>query len=104
MDPLARIRTFPKAPAPNDDISAIRGNVPSEHKQLNANCLAYHIGGAGSKVFANGLLNDMKLVEVNVRQKRPGVGGEAQGTERWECETVCEIEVKEGLCAKPPWS
>ena len=98
MDPLARLRTFPKAPSPNDDASAIRGNPALDQKQLNANILAYHVA-AGTKVFGNGVLKDLKMVEVNVRpsNKRAG-GGESQtrAGDELEGEMICEIPVSEG--------
>ena len=94
MDPLARVRSFPKAPSPNHDASAIRGNLTLEQKQLNANILAYHVQ-AGTSVFQSEVLKDLKLVEVNLRKKREGLGGDAKDTDALEGEMVCEIEVKE---------
>ena len=98
MDPLARLRTFPKAPSPNDDASAIRGNPTLDQKQLNANILAYHVA-AGTKVFGNSVLNDLKMVEVNVKpvDKRAGGGvSQAQAEDELEGEMICEIHVSEG--------
>ena len=94
MDPLARLRKFPKAPSPNHDASVIRGNLTLEQKQLNANILAYHVQ-AGTSVFQNDVLKDLKLVEVNLRKKRDGLGGDARDSDALEGEMVCEIEVKE---------
>lgn len=95
MDRLARLRSFPKAPSPNDNVSAIRGNLTLEQKQLNANILAYHVA-AGSKVFGSEALSGLRMVEGNVRKRRDGLGSQADGPDQYEGEMICEIEVKEG--------
>lgn len=95
MDSLARIRSFPKAPSPNDNASAIRGNITLEQKQLNANILAYHVG-ADKNVFAGDLLKGMKLVEANVKRRREDLGGRATGVDGLEGEAIIELDVSEG--------
>ena len=95
-DALARLRTFPKAPSPNDDASAIRGNLNLDQKQLGANILAYHVA-AQTKVFASDALKDLKLVEINVRPKSAsGDSSRTEGSEDLEGEAICEIKVSEG--------
>lgn len=93
MDPLARLRAFPPAPAPNDRPEEILGNVSLVEKKLHANILAYHVAHAhNSKVFANDAIQGLKLAEVNVREhpQNPGTG------KMLEAETVCEIKVEDG--------
>ncbi|KAI0784895.1 hypothetical protein C8Q75DRAFT_723594 [Abortiporus biennis] len=86
-DPLARLRAFPKAPPPNDNPSAIRGNVSLESKQLCANILAYHVAHyPGSTVFANEALRELKAVEVNVMKTAEGESKK----ETLKCEAIFE--------------
>lgn len=94
-DPLAIIRALPRAPAPNDDPTTIRGNVSLEHKELCQRILYFHVANyPGSTVFSNQLMNDLKIVEVNSRRMKVGEddasGGILQG------ETIFEIEVTKG--------
>ena len=100
MDPLARIRSFPKAPSPNHDVNAIRGNLTLEQKQLNANALAYHVA-AGTKVFASDSLRGLKLLEVNVRPRAQGCNGGSRIEDTLEGEMICEIAITEGAYRNP---
>ena len=93
MDPLARLRSIPPAPAPNDNPESIKGNVSLEEKRLQANILAYHVAhNPGSKIFANEALRGLQLVEVNVRKQSPQ---DASGRVELCAETICEITVEE---------
>ncbi|KAI0071830.1 hypothetical protein K474DRAFT_1701368 [Panus rudis PR-1116 ss-1] len=93
MDPLAKIRSFPPAPPPNDDATAIRGNMSTEDKQLVANILAYHVRHyPGSTAFAHDVMKDMKVVEVNVRDVSRG-----DAAPHKEAECVFEITVADGM-------
>lgn len=86
---------YPTAPAPNDDISAIAGNCTPEHKQWNANILAYFVGSDGESVFGQSAFKGMKLVEMNMNKRKIGSTANADDAEL-EGQTVCELEVKEG--------
>lgn len=94
-DPLAIIRSMPRAPPPNDDASAIQGNVTLEQKELSARILYYHVSNyPGSKVFANTLMGGLRIVEVNMRRRKVGEDDKSEGI--LEGETIFEIEVIEG--------
>ena len=95
MDPLARLRSFPKAPSPNDDPSAIRGNLSLEQKQLNVNILAQHVGEE-KNVFEAEAIQGLKTVELNVRRRREGLGGKSPSVDGYEGEIICEINVTKG--------
>jgi len=89
-DPLVRLRSFPKAPPPNHDASAIQGSITLEEKQLNANIFAYHIAhSSGSNVFANKELSGLKLVEVNVIKSDDG--------KTLQGRTVSELVISESM-------
>ncbi|KAJ3532371.1 hypothetical protein NM688_g7433 [Phlebia brevispora] len=96
MDPLARLRSFPKAPSPNDDPASIRGNLNLELKQLNANILAYHVG-AGGRAFAGDVINGLKIVEINVRKKRYAPQEDSQGPDDMEAEIIYMLNVHGGM-------
>lgn len=99
MDPKPRFphnRTYPTAPAPNDDISSIKGNCTPEQKQCHANILAYYVGADDSKVFARNEVRDMKLVEINVNERKVGSEVDERDSKALEGQIVCEIVVKEG--------
>ena len=89
-------RTYPTAPAPNDDISAIGGNCTLEQKQQNVNILAYFLGADDETLFGRNELKDMKLVEMDVYKRKIGSSAENSEVDALEGRTVCEIEVKKG--------
>ncbi|KAI0323661.1 hypothetical protein GY45DRAFT_1219824, partial [Cubamyces sp. BRFM 1775] len=69
-DRLRRFRSFPKAPAPNDDIAAVKSNLPSDAVELQQNILAYHVAHhPGSSVFGHDQAKGLKLVELYVRPR-----------------------------------
>ncbi|KAI0340834.1 hypothetical protein BDW22DRAFT_1359670 [Trametopsis cervina] len=91
---------YPKAPAPNDDVSAIRGNSPDEHKQFNVNTLAFFSGVGSRSVFGYESVKDLKLVEMNVNRRHLGpsaIDSNGSAAEIVEGQTICEITVKEGM-------
>lgn len=90
-DPLARLRSFPKAGPPNDDAAAVRGTATDEQKQLNMNALA-HFVAAGTSVFGSEQAKDLRLVEANIRSRKVGSGN----PDAIEAEAILEIEVQEG--------
>ncbi|KAH9891959.1 hypothetical protein C8Q73DRAFT_96940 [Cubamyces lactineus] len=78
-DRLRRLRAFPRAPAPNDDIAAVRSNLPSDIVELQQNILAYHVAHhPGSSVFGHGQAKGLKLVEVHVRSRSSEEGDPAE--------------------------
>ncbi|KAI8994105.1 hypothetical protein BD414DRAFT_521183 [Trametes punicea] len=106
-DKLQRLRSFPRAPAPNDDPSAVKSNLSEEAVRLHQNILAYHVAHhPDSAVFGNNQAKGLKLVEVYVRPREEGSSLEKKrqspGTEKpraadLEAVTVCEIVVEEGM-------
>lgn len=104
-DPLARLRSLPKAGPPNDDVSQVRGNCSDEHKQLNMNAWAFY-APSGTAVFGSEQARQLKLVEANIRKRRVGPPNSSD-PDGYEAETIYEIEVKEGaddLVATAPYS
>ena len=93
-DPLTRIRSFPKAGPPNDDVSKVRGNFSDAEKQLNMNALAFYAGG-GTSVYGSAQAKHLKLVEANLRQRKFGPPGSSDPY-GYEAETIFEIEVEKG--------
>ena len=79
-DPLTFFRTLPTSTTSSG--SEIAGNVSTADKQLNANMLAYFVGG-----FASNIGSRIKMVRVDVRKKAG----------RMEARVVCEIEVTKGM-------
>ena len=103
---LERLRSFPRAPAPNDNAKAVKSDLPEEHVVLCQNILAYHIAHhPGSKVFGNGQAMGLKLVEMAIRDRRqePAPGeNRPQKAPKADLEgmTVCELAVEEGECSR----
>ncbi|KAI0690850.1 hypothetical protein BC835DRAFT_158477 [Cytidiella melzeri] len=96
-NPFHRNRPYPKAPAPNDDVSAVRGNCSVEHKQLNLNTLAFFGGNGETSVFGFDAAKHLKLVEMNLNKRALSSDSNGGKIEVFEGHTVCEIEVKKGM-------
>jgi len=79
-DPLAFFRNLPTS---STSATEIAGNVSAADKQLNANILAYFLGG-----FASDIGSRIKLVRIDVWKKEGG---------RMEARAVCEIEVTKDM-------
>ncbi|GJE88934.1 HotDog domain-containing protein [Phanerochaete sordida] len=81
---------LPKAPAPNDDISRIKGSCSDEVKQACVNALA-HYGVGGPGVYGNEFTRHLTLVCADVRPRMFA----PEGTEKrgLEAEVTFEIEV-----------
>ncbi|TCD64229.1 hypothetical protein EIP91_004331 [Steccherinum ochraceum] len=93
--PLDRLRKFPTAGPPNDDPASVKGNLSLDQKQLLANILAYHIAHhPGSKVFANEVAGNLKLVEAYIRKSDVPTDG---GVKTAVAETVHEVTTGEGM-------
>ena len=107
---LARLRAFPRAPAPNNDAAAVRTNLPPADVVLCQNILAYHIGHhPGSAIFGHEQAKGFRLVELLVRDRAapPGAPADADALRAarpadLEATTVCELLVTQGACAPPP--
>lgn len=94
-DPLARLRSLPKAGSPNDDVSKVRGNCTDEVKQLNVNILAHYAGVGASGVFGSEQAKQLKLVEANLRHPRLAAPT-SNDPNVLQAEAIYEIEVAEG--------
>ncbi|KAI0687233.1 hypothetical protein C8Q76DRAFT_299151 [Earliella scabrosa] len=100
---LERLRSFPRAPAPNDNAKAVKSDLPEEHVVHCQNILAYHIAHhPGSKVFGNGQAMGLKLVEMAIRDRRqePAPGeNRPQKAPKADLEgmTICELAVEEDM-------
>ncbi|KAJ8469520.1 hypothetical protein ONZ51_g8933 [Trametes cubensis] len=69
-DKLRHLRSFPRAPAPNDNIAAVKSNLPDDLVELQQNILAYHVAHhPGSSVFGHDQAKGLKLVELYVRSR-----------------------------------
>lgn len=111
MNFLTKARQLPRAPAPNHDPAAIKGNISVENKQLAANIFAWHIANyPGSKVFGHSETKGLRLAEVSVRKVGMGAPGELVEEDEsvenlknvlLEGQTICEITVDEGQ--RSPW-
>ncbi|KAH9916761.1 uncharacterized protein BXZ73DRAFT_105739 [Epithele typhae] len=104
VDPLARLRAFPRAPAPNDDPTSVKTNFPQDDVVLNQNILAYHIGHhPDSKVFGHAQAGHLKLIELHARDRRdastPANVSALDGisSANLEAVTVCELTVTEDM-------
>ncbi|GJE87509.1 HotDog domain-containing protein [Phanerochaete sordida] len=95
-DPLARLRTLPKAGHPNEDVSTVRGNCTDDVNQLNVNALAYY-AGAGTNVFGNEQARHIQLVEANVRRRRGGPPGAWAEAHALEAETIYDVPVHDEM-------
>ncbi|EIW59642.1 uncharacterized protein TRAVEDRAFT_46944 [Trametes versicolor FP-101664 SS1] len=113
-DSLQRLRTLPRAPAPNDDAATVKSNLPHQDVELLQNILAYHVAHhPGSSVFGNSHANRLRLTEAYVRprqevrdapQRDSDSSRQAPGTQKarpkgdeLEAVTVCEIVVEEDM-------
>ncbi|KAI0754956.1 hypothetical protein C8Q80DRAFT_1266487 [Daedaleopsis nitida] len=109
---IDRLRAFPRAPAPNDDATAVKSNLSEDDVKLSQNILAYHVAHSpGSKVFGSGPASGLKLDEVWVHRRNhsqsggPTVGGTSDdGTtsgqrraDELEGVIVCELTVTEEM-------
>ncbi|KAI0920803.1 hypothetical protein AcW1_005024 [Taiwanofungus camphoratus] len=107
MNFLTKARQLPRAPAPNHDPAAIKGNISVENKQLAANIFAWHIANyPGSKVFGHSETKGLRLAEVSVRKVGMGAPGELVEEDEsvenlknvlLEGQTICEITVDEEM-------
>ncbi|KAI0366951.1 hypothetical protein BV20DRAFT_971261 [Pilatotrama ljubarskyi] len=113
VDPLQRLRAFPRAPAPNDDSATVKSNLADGTVQLLQNILAYHVAHyTDSKVFGNNHAKSLKLVEAYVvprgeggqsvqgeklRQSLPGTDILKGKPDDLEALTVCEATVEEDM-------
>ncbi|KAI0092115.1 hypothetical protein BDY19DRAFT_579559 [Irpex rosettiformis] len=101
---FSRNRLYPKAPEPNGDVSAVKGNCSDEQKQLNLNTLAFFAGIGEPSVFGYHVAANLKLVEMNVnRICISGSSAEASGEESVKAiqgHTICEIEVQTGMLSR----
>lgn len=111
-DAIARLRAFPRAPAPNDDATAVESDLSEADVVLCQNILAYHVAHRlGSKVFGNGQAKGLKMVAVHVKGRgsdaiegspaspqSPNLGPARKGgvPDDLEAVTVCELTVEEG--------
>ena len=89
-------RVYPTAPAPNDDVSAVGGNCTPEQKQWSANLLAHFNGHKGPAVFGQNVLNNIKLVEMNLNKRKLGSTDGADRDE-YEGQQIYELKVDEGM-------
>ncbi|KAI0655498.1 hypothetical protein C8Q70DRAFT_923490 [Cubamyces menziesii] len=119
-DKLRHLRSFPRAPAPNDNIAAVKSNLPDDLVELQQNILAYHVAHhPGSSVFGHDQAKGLKLVELYVRSRsseedsvqksrqslppgtenaKPSTMKVKPRTDDLEALTVCEVDVQDGKC------
>ena len=83
------IRSLPRAPPPNDDPSAIRGNLSPKNKELMANILGYKTR-LGKSAFADGAAYEVKLTETDI------VSMQGSNTSAKGARIVCEVTVGDG--------
>ena len=109
-DGLARLRSFPRAPAPNDNPAAVKSNLPEADVVLNQNILAHHVAHhPDSAVFGNIQSGRLKLVELYVRDRHSGAAppqdAAAAKSASLEGMTVCELTVEKGAQSRtlPPF-
>ncbi|KAI9064661.1 hypothetical protein FKP32DRAFT_1685402 [Trametes sanguinea] len=113
-DNLQRLRSFPRAPAPNSDASVVKSNLSKEEVELQQNILAYHVAHhPDSAVFGNVQAKGLQLLEVYVRPRReepreapsaslektrqhPGTDA-LKRPDDLEAFTLCEAVVEEGM-------
>ena len=105
---LSRLRSLPRAPAPNADPTSVKTNLPEADVILNQNILAFHIAHhPGSAVFGNTQSGHLKLAEVYVRRRgsaEPYPPAETLQTAKpadLEGVTVCELTVTKGAQPVP---
>ncbi|KAH9849529.1 hypothetical protein C2E23DRAFT_933792 [Lenzites betulinus] len=90
-DRLARLRAFPRAPAPNDDSATVKSNLSDEDVQLLQNILAHHVAHRpDSTVFGHAHARNLKLTEAFVRIRRAAEKAQPSPDDL-EAVTVCEI-------------
>ncbi|KAI0768965.1 hypothetical protein BD413DRAFT_478496 [Trametes elegans] len=113
-DNLQRLRSFPRAPPPNQDSSTVISNLPDHLVQLQQNILAYHIAHhpdpPARSAYGSEHAKSLKLVEAYVRPREEG-GGATSGENACQspgtapnispddllATTVCETQVEEGM-------
>ncbi|KAI0788223.1 hypothetical protein C8Q74DRAFT_1366981 [Fomes fomentarius] len=96
-DAIARLRAFPRAPAPNDDAAAVESNLSEADVVLCQNVLAYHVAHRlGSKVFGNGQAKGLKMVAVHVKRR----GSEDDGASEFEGSPASPQSPKGSLSAR----
>ncbi|PIL35242.1 hypothetical protein GSI_03032 [Ganoderma sinense ZZ0214-1] len=92
---LERLRSFPRAPAPNDDATAVKTNLPEDAVRLLQNILAYHVADySGSNVFGHEQGKGLELVEAFVRTRHRD---QDKAQDRLEAVTVCELLVEHNM-------
>ncbi|KAI0629885.1 hypothetical protein C8Q77DRAFT_273489 [Trametes polyzona] len=108
-DRLDRLLAFSRAPAPNDDSSAVKTNLPNSTVQLLQDILAHHIAHRpDSDVFGHGQAKNLKLVEAFVRPRAQDQNATGSNPTRQvpegkpdadglEAVTVCEIPVEKDM-------
>ncbi|KAI0671046.1 hypothetical protein C8Q78DRAFT_1130958 [Trametes maxima] len=90
-DRLQRLRSFPRAPAPNNDASAVQSNLDTDVVELLQNILAFHVAHRpGSTTFGNDQAKGLRLVEAYIRQS-PGASAKRANPDDFEALTVCEV-------------
>ncbi|KAI0350333.1 hypothetical protein OH77DRAFT_1499068 [Trametes cingulata] len=113
LDPLERLRSFPRAPPPNDDSALVKSNLTDEAVRMLQNILAFHVAhSAHSKVFGNTHAKSLTLVEAFViprgevsqpsqaekpRQSLSGTKALNGKPDDLEALTVCEVTVEEEM-------
>ncbi|KAI0643063.1 hypothetical protein C8Q79DRAFT_981388 [Trametes meyenii] len=122
-DRLQRLRSFPRAPAPNNDASAVQTNLGTDVVELLQNILAFHVAHRpGSTTFGNDQAKGLRLVQVHVRPRErgrtrasplalpagpepsdakirqsPGASAKRTNPDDFEALTVCEVVVEQGM-------
>jgi hypothetical protein len=84
MDPLSFAHSLPKSPV---DTSTILGNAALDEKQLGANAFHYFVTRS-KETYGVAIGEKIRIMEMNIWEK---------GSTRLEAQTICEIDVSEGL-------
>lgn len=92
LDFINLVRSLPHAPPPNDDPSAIRGNLSSKNKELMAKILGYKTR-LGNTAFADGAAYGVKLTDTDIVSMQTGG---ASNTITKTARIVCEVTVGDG--------
>ena len=107
MDLIQSLRTLPRAPAPNDDVSRIKGNLQKAHMDLALRVFAHEALGP---VFGARQAGEIKCTEIWVREvgtdgiSRPLLVEDGKyvrdksvgGVGHLEGCSICEVTVKPG--------
>ncbi|KAI1789383.1 hypothetical protein LXA43DRAFT_974315 [Ganoderma leucocontextum] len=97
LDGLKRLRSFPGAPAPNDDPTTVKTNLTEDAVRLLQNILAYHVADyPASKVFGHEQGKGLQLVEAFVRSRGSDQDGD-KAQNHLEAVTVCELIVEDNM-------